>query len=658
MPSHRADAAPTKVRRQRSGRTGEMPAVPADADPFPRPATLPPGVIDTRPPGVRVIDIRETAAELGFEAANEAPGRDERPIDTQWVRDRFRAAEGSDTVRGTVPVPEGLEIRNGVLDTRPKGLAFGEDDVEAHFVGSRPSAPALPLFPGVIESTRARSPRDDLGAVARRADDDADLFAPVVEPPAVDRVPARSRRASTASIPVLGRSGVGGSPWVGRSRPSRPAADPLAFLDPPSEPPTGDLVVPEFVPQALVDEAYGVAPQGAASRWGTPVVSPADGITVPAADGYQAFDAYGDFAAQHPGLQAPFASGDDEPLPPRAHRYGSAAGWLAPGAPSFESILGPTAATTAATTAGLSSVEVPVPPAPAARPRAGARATQENSPFVRRSELRKREASRAGRKAPTSSLSVPRVGIASALGLATIAAPLTGVLTMPADVPTLSSTAVIAQAGLFAQPVPVFPQVSVAPVAAVEDARLVTDESLNSAVPEALAAPRTLLVTKPSRSNERSVLPGCTGVIPAGYNNAQNGQLPKPLLCTLWDKDFSLRADAAVAFAKLNVAYNQKFGHNICIVDAYRTLQEQYTIKRLRGGYAATPGTSEHGWGLAVDLCGGSSLGGTPTYTWLRANAPLFGWDNPEWARPGGSGPTEQWHWEFLPGEKVGPGGD
>jgi hypothetical protein len=28
-------------------------------------------------------------------------------------------------------------------------------------------------------------------------------------------------------------------------------------------------------------------------------------------------------------------------------------------------------------------------------------------------------------------------------------------------------------------------------------------------------------------------------------------------------------------------------------------------------------------------------------------NAPRYGWINPAWAQPGGSGPQEAWHWEF-----------
>jgi LAS superfamily LD-carboxypeptidase LdcB len=62
---------------------------------------------------------------------------------------------------------------------------------------------------------------------------------------------------------------------------------------------------------------------------------------------------------------------------------------------------------------------------------------------------------------------------------------------------------------------------------------------------------------------------------------------------------------------------------------------------------AAVPGTSNHGWALAVDLCGGIQSFGTAEYAWMVANAPAFGWSNPPWARPG-QGREEPWHWEFT----------
>jgi LAS superfamily LD-carboxypeptidase LdcB len=105
-----------------------------------------------------------------------------------------------------------------------------------------------------------------------------------------------------------------------------------------------------------------------------------------------------------------------------------------------------------------------------------------------------------------------------------------------------------------------------------------------------------------------------------------------------------------VSLAKLNVAFKQRFGDEVCLTDSYRTLSEQYQLRAIKPGLAAVPGTSEHGWGLAVDLCDGVQAGSGARFQWLRDNAPDYGWDNPAWARSGGSGPYEPWHWEFTEG--------
>ncbi len=61
---------------------------------------------------------------------------------------------------------------------------------------------------------------------------------------------------------------------------------------------------------------------------------------------------------------------------------------------------------------------------------------------------------------------------------------------------------------------------------------------------------------------------------------------------------------------------------------------------------AAVPGTSNHGWGTAVDLCGGIQTFGSAQHVWMRQNAPLYGWYLPSWAQQTGSKP-EPWHWEY-----------
>jgi D-alanyl-D-alanine carboxypeptidase len=71
------------------------------------------------------------------------------------------------------------------------------------------------------------------------------------------------------------------------------------------------------------------------------------------------------------------------------------------------------------------------------------------------------------------------------------------------------------------------------------------------------------------------------------------------------------------------------------------------SVKESRGKWAAMPGTSEHGLGRAVDLCGGIESFGSPAHLWMKQNAPLYGWFHPDWAEPTGALP-EPWHWEYA----------
>ncbi|WP_179956886.1 D-alanyl-D-alanine carboxypeptidase family protein [Amycolatopsis anabasis] len=126
-----------------------------------------------------------------------------------------------------------------------------------------------------------------------------------------------------------------------------------------------------------------------------------------------------------------------------------------------------------------------------------------------------------------------------------------------------------------------------------------------------------------------------------------NGLIPAAALCSIGSGAHVLRCDAAQTFAAMSQAYAQAFGSPLCVTDSYRTFAAQVDLYRRKPSLAAVPGTSNHGWGLAVDLCGGAQSFGTPQYGWLAANSRAFGWVHPGWARAGG-GREEPWHWEFV----------
>lgn len=133
----------------------------------------------------------------------------------------------------------------------------------------------------------------------------------------------------------------------------------------------------------------------------------------------------------------------------------------------------------------------------------------------------------------------------------------------------------------------------------------------------------------------------------AGSEGYPNGLIPEEILCPIDIGSHILRCDAAQNFKMLNAAYKAEFGADISVTDSYRTLESQKRLKKQKPVLAATPGKSNHGWGLALDLGGGINSFGTPQYNWMLENAPAYGWENPEWAQKNGSKP-EPWHFEFF----------
>ena len=97
----------------------------------------------------------------------------------------------------------------------------------------------------------------------------------------------------------------------------------------------------------------------------------------------------------------------------------------------------------------------------------------------------------------------------------------------------------------------------------------------------------------------------------------------------------------------MNRAFARRFSTDICITDSYRSYEEQAWLYANKPGLAAVPGTSNHGWGVAVDLCGGVESYDSLRHQWLRRHGARYGWVNPPWAQQFGTLP-EPWHWEYV----------
>ena len=112
-----------------------------------------------------------------------------------------------------------------------------------------------------------------------------------------------------------------------------------------------------------------------------------------------------------------------------------------------------------------------------------------------------------------------------------------------------------------------------------------------------------------------------------------------------------LLKDAAADFNKMAQAYLKEKGYKLGITDGLRSYETQVQTMIDKPEKAATPGTSDHGTGVAVDLAADGTTDkaiefGSETFKWLSANAPKYGWIHPHWAHEGGSRP-EPWHWEW-----------
>lgn len=159
-----------------------------------------------------------------------------------------------------------------------------------------------------------------------------------------------------------------------------------------------------------------------------------------------------------------------------------------------------------------------------------------------------------------------------------------------------------------------------------------------------------LTVFEVSRSAfDAHAAPAATGDTVSGRSAPGNGQLPRSSLRPVggvW-----LAPDAADAFQRMQTAAARD-GAVLAVTDGYRSYERQVELKQRKGWLAARPGTSQHGWGVAVDFDTRVT-----DFAWLRRHAGTYGWIHPAWARPGGSKP-ELWHWEYVGGRGPEPATD
>ncbi len=130
-----------------------------------------------------------------------------------------------------------------------------------------------------------------------------------------------------------------------------------------------------------------------------------------------------------------------------------------------------------------------------------------------------------------------------------------------------------------------------------------------------------------------------------------NGKIDQRALSTVsWDKEKTLIAAPAVAsLTRLNTAFKKKFGKDLTIDLSYRTRATQdYYWKELGPYIAARPGTSNHGWGTAIDFPESYDYSFRGKYyKWLKQNSSKYGWVHRKILEEG-SPYAEAWHFEYY----------
>lgn len=128
-----------------------------------------------------------------------------------------------------------------------------------------------------------------------------------------------------------------------------------------------------------------------------------------------------------------------------------------------------------------------------------------------------------------------------------------------------------------------------------------------------------------------------------------NGRIPADKLAaivpTQYDPDLDgpalMHPEAAAAMSALLAAARASGVTELKVKYSYRTFakqQEKYDNYLNGGNLAAVPGTSNHGWAVAVDFTGLT----TRALAWLRANAGEYGFLNDV--------PSENWHYTYQGG--------
>ena len=142
-----------------------------------------------------------------------------------------------------------------------------------------------------------------------------------------------------------------------------------------------------------------------------------------------------------------------------------------------------------------------------------------------------------------------------------------------------------------------------------------------------------------------------TGGDPFG-GKFHNGKIPQAALRRVESSPRFYLAPIPALCADYMAAAAERDGIPLSLVAGYRDYAGQVAAKKHwtsvgKPEFAATPGTSNHGFGTASDW----STADPRVVPWLDAHGAEYGWDSPLWAEDGRT-PDEGWHRQFIQGFK------
>ncbi|HUX68954.1 MAG TPA: M15 family metallopeptidase [Cellulomonadaceae bacterium] len=195
--------------------------------------------------------------------------------------------------------------------------------------------------------------------------------------------------------------------------------------------------------------------------------------------------------------------------------------------------------------------------------------------------------------------------------------------------------------------------------AAAESAAADAAAATRRAAADAEAAVQRAATAAAAAQQRTAARATATAAATPGYDGT-NGRIDPALLCDIpFLSDHQVLCRALPDLIAFSDAYRAQFGIPLPIdpwpESCYRSYDQQVaTFARYGSPRAAVPGTSNHGWGKAIDIddavgADGNPLYGfgTPGYIWMVANGPRFGWAAPDWALQNGANP-EPWHLEYV----------